>query len=511
LLSMNDKEVARFASAIGGDLHAKWIDGGFGKPYSTTFKLDDLKLEDGYSQDETFIAHLESAQKAFMYEPEHHLLGHVHLVLFVDHQVVIDLEFEDCRISHCNHHPFTNGVSVISKLIIEPKVVCWYEDMPINVGDRETLRDSTGRGVGSVDAVSPATTSTEDDIPTLNPEYHNVLFFPASGTYLAMGDNGALSRAENPDQCITFGLVEAMPEIFYDSVHGPIHRVATDAPGCPYKYLDRNESEVAIVIPLSMIPKNPRELIAGYRVRHATQDLHLFHDANPNGSPFFEWTCEEASELYSTKERTPLNVFGYEREMYSRFYIDHNREVGKVAAVVVQMLKIPEVPSVIKPKGPSHRHIEAPIQVVEACRDSGGELKCRECSRIVDRQEDGIHFIEDGACDCPECYHWGQCDRDLESESERWVIRCVAPNPIGRQVRGSYVQITSAVFQYVDLENASKFKKPESAPAHFGCGTYIRCAPDSPWYKHYREELTDRLFEIVPYSMALEDETSDTE
>jgi hypothetical protein len=44
------------------------------------------------------------------------------------------------------------------------------------------------------------------------------------------------------------------------------------------------------------------------------------------------------------------------------------------------------------------------LKIVEACRDSGGPLHCRECGRSVSREEPEIHFIENGKCDCKECY-----------------------------------------------------------------------------------------------------------
>ena len=68
------------------------------------------------------------------------------------------------------------------------------------------------------------------------------------------------------------------------------------------------------------------------------------------------------------------------------------------------------------------------VQIVEACRDSGGPLKCRECKRPVSRDEQEIHFIEDGWCDCKECYEKATAELDDDDEDEpteyRSCLRC---------------------------------------------------------------------------------------
>jgi len=56
------------------------------------------------------------------------------------------------------------------------------------------------------------------------------------------------------------------------------------------------------------------------------------------------------------------------------------------------------------------------VEIIEACRDSGGPLKCRECGREVLRSEPEIHYIEDGKCDCKECHD--HCIAELQLEDE---------------------------------------------------------------------------------------------
>ena len=54
------------------------------------------------------------------------------------------------------------------------------------------------------------------------------------------------------------------------------------------------------------------------------------------------------------------------------------------------------------------------IVLMEATRDGGGALTCRECGRAVDRSEPEIHFIDDGTCDCQHCYE--RADTDAEED-----------------------------------------------------------------------------------------------
>ncbi len=46
----------------------------------------------------------------------------------------------------------------------------------------------------------------------------------------------------------------------------------------------------------------------------------------------------------------------------------------------------------------------AKVELVIACRDSGGPLHCRECGRDVDRATEKLHFVESPECDCDDCH-----------------------------------------------------------------------------------------------------------
>ncbi|MCP4568997.1 MAG: hypothetical protein GY841_15595 [FCB group bacterium] len=107
------------------------------------------------------------------------------------------------------------------------------------------------------------------------------------------------------------------------------------------------------------------------------------------------------------------------------------------------------------------------VQIVAGCRaDNGGPLKCRECKRMVGRDEKEIHLIEDGWCNCKECYDkymdmWGD-DEDDDETTETVFKNCLR---CGMRIEVSVEN--SCISQYCEhcLDYKSVYARMEKAEA----------------------------------------------